>query len=97
MIKLIFAPNANLPIFNLIDAAACERKGGVYERAGLAGYYRCIAAFPDAGKECTSSKECSSGRCQITESGQKIGRCKKDDNPFGCFGKIEDGYILCVD
>lgn len=80
-------------------AATCRAEGGRWMLVGLEGTYQCIHRYPDAGKPCSSSQECTGG-CIITDQ-QSASFCKEDDNPFGCYATIEDFHagrgIMCID
>lgn len=96
--------------FTEADRDACAAAGGLYERAGMLGWYRCTKSFPDGGKVCRDNDECMGGRC-MADGGEMTfnrdgspkpmtGVCAVNDNPFGCYATIEDGYptgTLCVD
>jgi hypothetical protein len=85
--------------------AACLRAGGVPKRGGLAGAERCVHRLKDADKRCTDDAQCLGG-CVVDDApatrapGVAVtGRCKVDDDPFGCVARVREGqvYSLCVD
>jgi len=88
------------------ERARCEAAGGTVERAGRAGWERCVQTFPDAGKACSGSADCL-GECRLAEFGDTpepgtpvAGVCQANDAPFGCHTVVEDGKVLhsiCVD
>ena len=90
------------------EKISCAVTGGEWRREGLAGVFRCVHKYADAGKPCQSSDECLGG-C-IVLSYNSPAQCKSDDSPFGCFTTIENfkkgppslgdplaGAILCTD
>lgn len=87
-----------------IDAEECRAKGGTIRRLGMLGTPSCVTPFPDGGKACRSSSECT-GDCfapEGTSSGQvATGTCQMDTAAmFGCHIRIEEGVAgggLCVD
>ena len=88
------------------EKARCEAAGGTVERAGRAGWERCVQPFPDAGKVCSDGDDCL-GDCRLPVSAGNLapdtpaqGVCQPTDSFFGCHTIIEDGKVagsLCVD
>lgn len=88
------------------ERARCEAAGGTVERAGRAGWERCVQSYPDAGKACSDSTECL-GECRVPDDKREIkagtpveGVCQAKDVPFGCHAKVEKGVagpFICVD
>lgn len=88
------------------ERAKCEAAGGVVQPAGMLGWDNCIQTMPDAGKSCTSASDCLD-RCMLSLEGEyadfgeaATGQCSKNDSPFGCYQKVENGIAepaLCVD
>ena len=73
-------------------AASCLNKNGVVTIGGH-GQLVCIEKAKDAGKQCSSSKDCA-GICLA--EGQI---CSAETEMYGCHDVYEDGQIatLCVD
>lgn len=94
------------PVASAAERAACDAVGGVIERAGMAGYERCTQRYADGGALCSDSVDCQ-GKCiapRDAEYGPNsppiTGQCQTTDNPFGCYGEVEQGQVfamLCVD
>jgi hypothetical protein len=88
------------------EKARCEEAGGTVERAGRAGWERCVQTYPDAGKACTGSADCL-GECRLPDVAETPapgtpaeGICQATDAPFGCYTRVEGGKVeasLCVD
>lgn len=77
------------------SAAACQAlKGQWYEQKGYDSL--CVLPYPDAGKVCKSSKECT-GHCiaPVTSDAVVQGTCQRDDNPDDC-GRphFENGKVI---
>lgn len=103
-------PSAGELGFGTAKEAQCEADGGKFGRAGLLGFYRCIRRYPDAGKLCTSARQCA-GRCVSMEESfgfeiesqkdnLKPGQCEYDDNPFGCTVFLNNSGVwikICAD
>lgn len=90
-------------VLSASERLACEREGGVVERAGMLGAERCTRAFSDAGQVCSDSAQCQ-GQCRIplnvAPGTPTTGVCQANDNPFGCFAEVVAGVAgagLCVD
>ena len=88
------------------DQERCVAEGGSVEHRGMFGSPMCVKPYPDAGRVCTDSSQCS-GAC-LAESEPGIlsvesgatGQCQADSAAFGCFGEVQQGRIdgfLCVD
>jgi putative hemolysin len=90
------------------ELTSCARQGGSLQSRGRAGTVMCVVPYSDAGKSCSSSRECR-GRCladrlpdgALSSEGQPIlGRCQPDDKLFGCFAELEGGKVvksMCID
>lgn len=89
------------------EAQRCAQSGGFLAKRGKRGNLMCVQPFADAGKACTSTKECQ-GRClAVDDSGgvPKLGEaaagiCQADDKLFGCFAELEQGKVKsskCID
>lgn len=88
--------------------AACLAKGGVVQRAGLAGFERCTLRYADAGKACRGKKDCL-GRClldakhpprTLQANARLRSICEATDNSFGCQTLLENGRnagTICID
>ena len=71
-------------------AEDCRNDGGswVYR-----GEFVCIKAFPDAGKSCTDSSECT-GKCIARgDETNFTGHCQKNDDPTGCSQEVIGGEL----
>jgi putative hemolysin len=88
------------------DAALCASQGGKMLPQGRMQSVRCVIAYADAGKRCTTGSDCQ-GDCRIEETAGTpdagaavIGRCQVDSTRFGCFTTVENGKAeatLCID
>lgn len=86
------------------ERADCEAVGGEIRKDGLAGWERCIQAYPDAGQTCQDSSECI-GMCLADGNlapadAETSGSCQVTDSPFGCYSELRDGIAeigICVD
>lgn len=103
IIAVLFLRQLNISLSN--NPINCILEGDRFHIAGLAMKFRCTHSYSDGGKACDSSDECESS-CLILpekycpkgtlclpskeEVTKKGGVCKQDDNPFGCYGIIED-------
>ena len=91
--------DGNAPNDNPCEKKKCERRGGIWEHAGIMGYMRCTIPYCDGGKACSSSAECH-GLC-IVDDYDGVPYCQYNDNPFGCYGIVngpgEQIDIICVD
>lgn len=81
---------------------ACELSGGSWGKLGLVGKSDCVFMFPDAGKNCTSSDQCTSKQCLVLNfEANGPGTCRQDTNYFGCYATIEEIKAgrsgVCVD
>mgnify|MGYP004071849521 CR=1 FL=1 len=109
-VELATMPEMTNPeAFTQADQNACAAAGGTYEQAGMLGWFRCTQSFADGGKVCRDGDDCM-GRCMSDGTGAAFnedgtpkpvtGVCAANDNPFGCYATIEDGFstgTLCVD
>lgn len=75
--------------------AACEAKGGRFEKGGLGAFMVCYETPKDAGKRCTKSTDCSTGTCLARSQS-----CAPITPLFGC-NEILDAegrkFSLCTD
>ncbi|WP_444994698.1 hypothetical protein [Aliikangiella sp. IMCC44359] len=85
------------------DKLACLNSGGTIKKACMAGIPTCIRTYQDAGKKCSSSKECQ-GICvtpvELSAGVKTEGVCSANNNPCGCFQEVDSGIsqpFLCVD
>jgi hypothetical protein len=72
---------------------ACERKKGIWSKAGKGGF-SCISKTRDAGKECRAAKDCE-GLCLA-----RSGTCAPFKPLFGCNEILDDmgrRMTLCID
>lgn len=87
----------------LVGERACKKSGGTWQPVGMRQSMACITKYPDAGKSCTDSSQCKGGCMDVTpynHKGARIGKCRVDDNRFGCFSYLVNGEwrgSMCVD
>jgi len=87
----------------LVREKACKRSGGTWKPVGMARSMACITGYPDAGKSCTDSSQCKGGCLydhQRSNGNQVFGKCKEDNNNFGCSMFVKNGKRaggMCVD
>lgn len=82
----------------------CRAAGGTLQPLGRLQRVQCVIPYADAGKTCSSKRDCS-GQCLAsgeTEAGVvATGTCQRDvSQNFGCRQRIEDGKAqgtICVD
>ncbi len=82
----------------------CKKNGGEVQRAGRMGLPHCVVTYPDAGKACKDSSECTA-RCLLVNSNepagaQVTGTCQQNSLRFGCYAVVKDGIAgpaICVD
>jgi len=76
------------------ERAACEAKGGTYNRGGIAGGFLCFTTPEDAGKRCNDGGDCSTGMCLARSKS-----CAPIEPLFGCNDILYNGnpVTLCVD
>jgi putative hemolysin len=87
------------------NPAACAKAGGTLRPVCRMQQPMCVITFADAGKTCSDSADCNSGRCRGEKSDYKTGQpatgqCSATNDPCGCYTRIEDGVALptiCVD
>jgi hypothetical protein len=84
------------------DMDACVGTGGIWTRAGLAGWEMCLCPTGQGDCPCTNSDQCLAGICSrpLGEcTGATDGFCSSQSPSFGCFCVIEDGrgVGLCID
>lgn len=85
---------------------ACNQQGGVLKKQGKAQCYTCTITYPDAGKVCRGSGDCT-GKCLNNgvpvplNVPNQTGKCASNNVIFGCRQIIENGMatdaMLCVD
>lgn len=74
----------------------CRKEGGQWMRGGLLMFYGCLRPAKDAGKSCTTHRECQYG-CIASPGtsprpGQKTtGQCQKNNSHAGCRIEIKKG------
>lgn len=84
---------------------ACSKAGGSLQPVCRMGKPMCLITFKDAGKACSDSAECGSGRCytatMTAASGQSAtGACAPTNDPCGCHQRVVKGIAqpgLCAD
>ncbi len=82
----------------------CRAAGGSLQRLGRLQRVQCVIPYADAGKACSSKRDCS-GQCLATGEAEAgavaTGTCQRDvSQNFGCRQRIEDGKAqgtICVD
>ena len=97
------APRDVASVMPAPDAAACKAQGGMLDRRGRAQTLMCVHPYPDAGRQCTDTQQCT-GKCVTAPDdgpdGQIVGTCQADDALFGCFAEVVGGKAvraMCVD
>ena len=90
------------------ELSACARQGGTLQARGRARTVMCVVPYADAGKNCSSNRDCR-GRClaeRVSDGSLPLdeqevpGRCQPDDKLFGCFAELEGGKVvrsMCID
>jgi hypothetical protein len=88
----------------LAGEKACKKLGGTWQAVGMRQSMACITKYPDAGKSCTDNSQCKGGCLDVTPHdhvGDRIGKCKTDNDHFGCTSYLtqgkRDGPVLCID
>ena len=102
-------PEVSTPeVFSEADQTACTEAGGLYQQAGMLGWYNCFAQYTDGGKVCSDASDCQ-GDCRSSEASNMApdgtpepmtGQCTATSNPFGCYTVVSEGQgmgTLCVD
>lgn len=88
------------------DAASCAAAGGAWKGVGMMNVEACVMPYPDAGKVCSDSSECTGdcwadGAVTPEQAGTRAtGYCQPTNMPFGCRSQILKGVVqpgLCVD
>lgn len=82
----------------------CRAAGGTLQPLGRLQRVQCVIPYADAGKACSSKRDCS-GQCLATSEAEvgvvATGTCQRDASQnFGCRQRIEDGKAqgtICVD
>jgi len=82
----------------------CRAAGGTLQPLGRLQRVQCVIPYADAGKACSSKRDCS-GQCLATGEAEAgvvaTGICQRDvSQNFGCRQRIEDGKAqgtICVD
>ncbi len=82
----------------------CRAAGGTLQPLGRLQRVQCVIPYADAGKACSSKRDCS-GQCLATGEAEvgvlATGTCQRDvSQNFGCRQRIEDGKAqgtICVD
>ena len=86
---------------------SCANSGGTLQARGRSRQMICVHPYGDAGKSCSSKKDCQ-GRCiadrtdgELPKLGDAVaGRCEADNRLFGCYAEVEGGKAkaaICVD
>lgn len=112
-INFYFHPEQKKKLLEKLDAhfatslrtkEACEQAGSEWRAVGMKQSMRCITKYPDAGKSCTDSSQCKGGCMDVTpynHKGAPIGKCKVDNDKFGCFSYLvkgeRGGSRMCID
>lgn len=86
------------------DAADCAAQGGELRPLGRLQRVQCVVPYADAGKACSSKRDCS-GQClagdEVAAGATARGTCQRDvSENFGCRQRIDNGVAqgtLCVD
>ena len=90
-------PEAAAPVPEAQKSAAhlaCEKKGDLWVKAGTSGAFACVKRTGDAGKRCTTGKQCQ-GECLA-----RSGTCAPYRPLFGCNDIFQDDGVrmtLCLD
>ncbi|MGE8260761.1 MAG: hypothetical protein ACN6RJ_15155 [Stenotrophomonas sp.] len=82
----------------------CRAAGGTLQPLGRLQRVQCVIPYADAGKACSSKRDCS-GQCLATGEAEAgvvaTGTCQRDvSQNFGCRQRIEEGKAqgtICVD
>lgn len=93
----IAPPEAAAPVPEKLKSAAqlaCEKKRDLWVKAGDSGASACVRRMKDAGKRCTTGKQCQ-GECLA-----RSGTCAPYQPLFGCNEVLQDNGVrttLCLD
>lgn len=93
----IAPPEAAAPVPEALKSAAqlaCEKKRDLWVKAGKSGASTCVKRMKDAGKRCTTGKQCQ-GECLA-----RSGTCAPYQPLFGCNEVLQDNGVrtmLCLD
>jgi len=93
----IAPPEAAAPVPEKLKSAAqlaCEKKRDLWVKAGDSGASACVKRMKDAGKRCTTGKQCQ-GECLA-----RSGTCAPYQPLFGCNEVLQDNGVrttLCLD
>ena len=86
-----------------IDEEKCKAGGGTIRGVGSISYPVCVIPYPDAGRVCTDSSQCT-GKCQAegaASGAPATGQCQSSPHDkFGCFSEIVSGIakgMVCLD
>lgn len=82
----------------------CKKNGGIIQKGGIMQMPICVIPYPDAGKPCRNSSECTHS-CLLMGTNVPTdtpveGECQHNSSPFGCYAPVENGKAgaaLCVD
>ena len=112
IVIIVFVSYFLIPIQSIYDELVlaqnlpklrCQIQGGWWrEERGMKGVYSCFLPTRDAGKECSSSSECSGGLCLAdptkTTKENAVdgwvygkGKCIEWQTPLGCLETVESG------
>ena len=80
-------------------AAQCAAAGGQWQRVCMLGTLACVKPYADAGKACSSGKDCQGRRCLMDTGtpgafpfqGPLTGHCIANDNPCYFGINLENG------
>ena len=82
----------------------CRAAGGTLQPLGRLQRVQCVIPYADAGKACSSKRDCSGQGLATGETEAGVvatGTCQRDvSQNFGCRQRIEDGKAqgtICVD
>lgn len=93
----IAPPEAAAPVPDALKSAAqlaCEKKRDLWVKAGKSGASACVKRTRDAGKRCTTGKQCQ-GECLA-----RSGTCAPYQPLFGCNEVLQENGVrttLCLD
>lgn len=77
-------------------AAQCEAAGGRWQRVCMLGTLACVKPYADAGKACSSGRDCQGRRCLMAAGASlqavpQTGHCIANDNPCYSGINLENG------
>lgn len=102
--------SAENPVETLAGSLLCKARSGKVQYVCLLGEAQCVQTYPDGGKPCRNSSECSGGcyvdtekcgpdnRCHSfgpPEVGTKVdGVCLRSNRACGEFSRVENGVVV---